>query len=447
MSDAKHTSLLEERALRLVEAAMKAGADAADAVAVTGTSLSVSVREGKVEDTDRSEGEDFTLRAFIGKQVASISTNSFDDIEEMAQRAVAMAKVTPEDPYAGLGEQDKLLKEIPSLDLLDERAVSSKELKELALKAEDAALSVEGVSKSGGAGASWGRSGMVLATSHGFVGEYSRSRSGYSVTAIAGEGTCMEREYDFDSRTYWDELMLPEEVGKNAGERAVRSQNPRQIETCKAPIIYEPRAARSILGHFAGAINGAGIARGTSFLKEYMGKKVFAEGIKISDDPFKPRGGATMPFDAEGIGADYLELISDGVLNHWLLDSAAARELGLETNGRARRAGSGTSPGSTNLTLHGGQVSFANLLKDMGRGLLVTSLIGHGANGITGDYSRGASGFWIEDGEVAYPVSEITIAGNMKDMFLNITPANDLDDRYAVATPSLLIEGLTIAGS
>ncbi|MDX5592998.1 TldD/PmbA family protein [Pseudovibrio sp. SPO723] len=447
MTDVKAKTQLEEHALQLVEAAMKAGADAADAVAVTGSSLGVQVREGKVESTDRAEGEDFTLRVFIGKQVASVSSNGIADPKGLAERAVAMAKVVPEDPYTSLADADRLLKDIPQLDLKDPREVTAQELTELALEAEAAGLAVDGVTKSGGAGAGWGTSGLVLATSHGFLGAYERSRTSFSMTAVAGDGTAMERDYEFDSRTYWDELTDPKDVGKIAGERAVRRLNPRKINTTQVPVIYEPRTARSLLGHFAGAINGASIARGTSFLKDRMGEQVFGTTIKITDDPHKPRGGATMPFDAEGTGAQKLELIIDGVLQTWLLDGAAAKELGLTPNGRARRSGSTTSPGATNLTLAPGTKTPEDMMKEIGTGLLVTDLIGHGANGITGDYSRGASGFWFENGELLYPVSEITIAGNMKDMFLNLTPASDLDDRYAVATPSVAIEGLTIAGS
>ncbi|KZL18739.1 peptidase PmbA [Pseudovibrio axinellae] len=447
MTDAIADSKLEEQALSLVKAAKAAGADAADALAVTGMSLSVSVREGAVESTDRAEGNDVTLRVFVGKQVASISSNASDDPAQLAARAVEMAKVTPEDPFAGLAEPERLLKKIPSLDLMDPRHVNAEELTKAALDAEAAALGVQGVSKSGGAGASWGLSGIVLATSDGFVGAYQRSRSGFSMTAIAGEGTGMERDYEFDSRTYWEDLMQPEDVGRIAGERTVRRLNPRQIKTCKAPVVYEPRAARSLLGHFAGAINGASIARGTSFLKEQMGQQVFAKGITISDDPFKARGGGTAPFDAEGTGAQYLDMVEDGMLAHWFLDGYSARELGLLSNGRARRAGSSTSPGATNLTLHAGEKKPEEILREIGEGLLVTDLIGHGANGVTGDYSRGASGYWVENGEIAYPVSEVTIAGNLKDMFLNLTPASDLDDRYAVATPTVVIEGMTIAGS
>lgn len=309
MTDVKAKSQLEEHALRLVEAAQKAGADAADAVAVTGSALGVQVREGKVEATDRSEGEDFTLRVFLGKQVASVSTNALESPESLAERAVAMARVVPEDPFAGLAEPERLLKDIPSLDLKDPRDVTVDELTRLALEAEAAGLAVDGVTKSGGAGAGWGTSGLVLATSHGFLGAYERSRTSFSMTAVAGDGTAMERDYEFDSRTYWEELSAAEDVGRLAGQRAVRRLNPRKVSTTQVPVIYEPRTARSLLGHFAGAINGASIARGTSFLKSFMDKQVFARGVTITDDPHKPRGGATMPFDAEGAGAEFLTLI------------------------------------------------------------------------------------------------------------------------------------------
>ncbi|WP_068318602.1 TldD/PmbA family protein [Polycladidibacter hongkongensis] len=440
-------SQLETRALRLVEAAQKAGATAADAVAVTGSSLGVNVRDGKVEGSERSESNAVSLRVFVGQRVASVSTNSDSNLDELAARAVEMAKVTPEDPYAGLADENRLLKHIPQLDLCDPRALSADELRDKALEAEAAALEVAGVTKSGGAGASWGLGGLVLATSHGFLGSYERSRSGVSATAIAGEGTQMERDYDFDSRTYVDELASAHTIGTNAGKRAVARLNPRKIETCKAPIYYEPRMAGSLLGHFAGAISGTAIARGTSFLKERMGEQVFGKHIQIIDDPHKPRSAATTPFDGEGTAAQTLRLIEDGRLTSWLLDSASARELGLQPNGRARHTGSSTSPSITNLTLQAGDISPEELFRQIGDGLLVTSLIGHGANGITGDYSRGASGFWVENGEAVYPVSEITIAGNMKDMFMQLTPASDLDDRYAVAAPTVAVEGMTIAGA
>lgn len=447
MTDQIDLGALEDRAARLVAAACAAGADACDVVAATGTALSVDVRDGRVEETDRAEGDDVTLRVFVGRRTASVSANSLTDLDSLAARAVAMARVTPEDPYAGLAEEDRLVREIPALELLDPTSVSPDQLTEYARAAEEAALAVSGVSKSGGAGASWRLAGVVLATSNGFCGSYLASRHGLSVTAVAGEGTGMERDYDFDSRTFLSDMADPAEIGRRAGERAVRRLNPVKISTRTTDVIYESRAARSLLGHFAGAVNGSAIARKTSFLRDRMNERVFAPGISIVDDPFKPRGGATRPFDGEGARAERLDMVQDGVLRHWFLDGATARELGLAPNGRAHRGGSGTVPGATNLTLMPGETSLEEMLKAMGNGLLVTDLIGHGVNGVTGDYSRGAAGFLIENGEPVQAVSEITIAGNLKDMFARLVPASDLDNRYAVATPSILIEGMTLAGS
>ena len=446
MSDLIDQSELQNRASQLVEAARKAGADACDAVAVTGISLSVDVRDGKIEETDRAEGDDVTLRVFVGKKTAMVSANSIDDPGALAERAVAMARVAPENPYAGLADPQLLVETLPELELLDKTELDAERLAALALEAEAAGLEVAGVSKSGGAGASWRLGGVVLATSHGFQGAYLSSRYGLSMTAIAGEGTGMERDYDFDSRTFFEDMEDPADIGRRAGERAVRRLNPQKISTRTANIVYEARAARSLVGHFAGAVNGASIARKTSFLKDKMDQPVFANGIQIVDDPFKRRGGATRPFDGEGTRADVLNMIEDGVLKHWFLDGATARELGLAPNGRANRSGGGTSPGSTNLTLMGGEKTPEQLMKEAGSGLLVTDLIGQGVNGVTGDYSRGASGFWFEDGEPVQAVSEITIAGNLTGMFQRLVPANDLDARYAVAAPSILIEGMAIAG-
>lgn len=446
MPDVIDQSELESRAGRLVEAAKRAGADACDAVAITGVSLSVDVRDGKVEETDRAEGDDVTLRVFVGKRTASVSANVLDDPDALAERAVAMAKVTPEDPYAGLADPERLLKTFPDLELLDPTEMEARQLAELAIEAEAAGLSVEGVTKSGGAGASWRLAGVVLVTSHGFSGSYMSSRHGLSMTAVAGEGTGMERDYDYDYRVFREDMGNPAEIGRQAGERAVRRLNPRKIPTRTANVLYESRAAKSLLGHFAGAVNGSSIARKTSFLKNRMGEQVFAPGIRIIDDPFKPRGAATRPFDGEGTGGPVLNMVEDGMLQHWFLDGATGRELGLEPNGRAHRGGAGTSPGATNLTLMPGDKSPEQLMKEMGEGLYVTDLIGHGVNGVTGDYSRGAAGFWFENGEPVFAVSEITIAGNLTDMFARLVPANDLDARYSVATPSILIEGLAIAG-
>lgn len=446
MADIIDQSELERRAGQLVDAARKAGADACDAVAVTGVSLAVDVRDGKVEETDRAEGDDVTLRVFVGKRTASVSANRIDDPAALAERAVAMARVTPEDPYAGLADQDLLLKRFPELELLDPSEMDAAHLADRAREAEAAGLSVSGVSKSGGASASWRLAGVVLVTSHGFSGSYLSSRHGISMTAVAGEGTGMERDYDFDSQTFFEDMEDPALIGLRAGERAVRRLNPKKISTRTANVLYESRAARSLLGHFAGAVNGASIARKTSFLKDRMGQQVFAPGIRIVDDPFKPRGGATRPFDGEGTGAEVLNMVEDGILKHWFLDGATARELGLRPNGRAHRGGAGTSPGSTNLTFMPGETSPEDMMRDMGSGLLVSDLIGHGVNGVTGDYSRGAAGFWFENGEIVQAVSEITIAGNLTDMFARMIPASDLDARYSTATPSIMVEGLAIAG-
>lgn len=447
MSEMIDQSELQSRAVRLVEAARKAGADSCDAVAVTGVSLAVDVREGKVEETERAEGDDVTLRVFVGKRTAAVSANQLDDPGTLAERAVAMARVAPEDPYAGLADEHLLVKNMPGLELLDSREMTADALADIALEAETAGLEVAGVSKSGGAGASWRLAGVVLATSHGFEGSYMTSRYGMSMTAVAGEGTSMERDYDFDSRTYFEDLDAPAEIGTRAGERAVRRLNPQKLSTRTTNVIYESRAARSILGHLTGAINGASIARKTSFLKDRMGEAIFAPGIQIVDDPFKRRGGATRPFDGEGTAASVLHMIEDGILQHWFLDGASARELGLEPNGRAHRSGSGTSPGATNITLMPGELSLDTLMAEAGSGLLVSDLIGHGVNGITGDYSRGAAGFWFENGEIVEPVSEITIAGNLNDMFRRLVPGSDLDNRYSAATPSVMIEGMALAGS
>lgn len=447
MSELIDQTELQSRAERLVAAARKAGADACDAIAVTGVSMGVEVRDGKVEETERAEGDDVTLRVFVGKRTAAVSANQLDDPDTLAERAVAMAKAAPEDPYAALADPDLLVKDLPELELLDPTQKTADELADIALEAEAAGLAVGGVSKSGGASASWRLSGVVLATSHGFQGAYMASRFGMSMTAVAGDGTAMERDYDFDSRTFFEDLDAPADIGRRAGERAVRRLNPEKISTRTANVIYEARAARSILGHLVGAINGASIARKTSFLQDKMGQQVLAPGLKVVDDPFKRRGAATRPFDGEGTAATALDMVGDGVLQHWYLDGASARELGLTPNGRARRAGSGTSPGSTNVTLMPGEKSLEDMMAEAGEGLLVTDLIGHGVNGITGDYSRGAAGFWFEDGKIVKPVSEITIAGNLIDMFKRMVPGSDLDNRYAAAAPSIMIEGMALAGN
>jgi PmbA protein len=447
MNDVPDAERLTDRVAALVEAAKKAGADAADAVAVRGRSTSVSVRLGKVESTNSSEGDDVSLRVFVGKRVASVSATASSDPVALAERAVAMAKVSPEDPYQGLADPELLAKTVSDLDLYDATVVTADELREAALAAEEVALAVPGVTNSGGSGASAGLGGLVLATSHGFVGHYLGSRFGRSTSVIAGQGTGMERDYEYSSRLHFADLDSAEEIGRKAGERAVRRLNPRKAKTGPVDVIFDPRVARGIAGHLAGAINGASVARKTSFLRDKMGKQVAAAGITVTDEPALVRGQASRPFDGEGVAGEKLLMVEKGVLNQWFLSTSAARELGLKTNGRGARAGSSVSPSSTNLAVEAGEKSPEEMIKSLKTGFYVMEVFGQGVDMITGEYSRGASGLWIENGELTYPVAEVTIASNLKDMFLRMQPASDLDRNYATASPTLLIEGMTLAGS
>ncbi len=437
---------LTDRVAALVEAARKAGADAADAVAVRGRSTSVSVRLGKVESTEASEGDDVSLRVFVGKRVASVSATASSDPHQLAERAVAMAKVSPEDPYQGLANPDLLATEVQDLDLYDPTQVSADQLRESALTAEEAALAVAGVTNSGGSSASAGLGGMVLATSHGFVGHYLGTRFGRSASVIAGTGTSMERDYDYSSRQHYANLETAEKIGRSAGERAVRRLNARKAKTGPVDVVFDPRVARGVAGHLAGAINGASVARKTSFLRDMMDKQIASSGITVTDEPLRVRGQASRPFDGEGVPGQKLLMVEDGVLRHWLLSSSVARELGLETNGRGARSGTSVSPTSTNFAIEAGDPPPQELIGSLKSGFYVTEVFGQGVDMVTGEYSRGASGFWIENGELAYPVSEVTIASNLRDMFLRMLPADDLDGNYATASPTLLIEGMTLAG-
>ncbi|MCA6122362.1 TldD/PmbA family protein [Bradyrhizobium sp. WSM 1704] len=442
-------SALSDLAQRLVDAAKRAGADAADAVAVRGVSQGVEVRDGRVEETERSEGDDVGLRVFVGRRQAVVSTNDVggDGIAKLAERAVAMARVAPDDKYVGLADPALLAHDFPDLDLLDRQVPTTAELEQRAMAAEAAALAVKGVSKSGGASASTGIGGMVLVTSTGFHGSYLRSSHSISTTAISGEGTGMERDYDFTSALHGSDLESPAAVGRKAGERAVARTNPRKVETCKVPVVFDPRVAGSMIGHLVGAINGASIARKTSFLKDKLGEQLFSKDIRIIDDPLRVRGLRSQTFDAEGVKVKKTALIDGGVLTTWILDSATARELGLVTTGHAHRGvSSSPSPGSYNLHLEPGTATPQELISDIKQGFYVTDLIGSGVNGVTGDYSRGASGFWIENGEITYPVSEVTIAGHLLPMFKSLVAANDLEFRYGVNAPTLRIEGLTLGG-
>jgi PmbA protein len=440
---------LTDRAERLVKAALAAGADTADAVAVRGLSQSIEVRDGAVEESESSEGDDLGLRVLVGRRQAVVSTNdvSGDGSKALAERAVAMARAAPEDKYAGLADEALLAHTFPDLDLIDRALPSVRELEQMAQAAEAAGLAVKGVAKSGGASASAGIGGMVLVTSHGFRGAYLGSRHGASMTAIAGEGTGMERDYDYSSALHASDLESPEKIGRTAGERAIARLNPRKVSTRKVPVVFDPRVAGSLVGHLASAVNGASIGRKTSFLKDKMGAKLFADGIRIIDDPLRKRGLRSHPFDGEGVAGKKLALIDDGVLTSWILDCATARELGLVTTGHAQRGvSSSPSPGASNLHLEPGILSPEDLIADIKDGFYVTDLIGSGASMVTGDYSRGASGFWIENGKRTYAVSEVTIAGHLLDIFRTMTPANDLEFKYGINAPTVRLEGLTVAG-
>ena len=454
MSKAADSGLFDQSGLsalaeRLVEAAKRAGADAADAVAVRGISQGVEVRDGRVEESERSEGDDMGLRVLVGRRQAVVSTNdvSGDGVARLAERAVAMARVAPDDKYVGLADPDLLARDFPDLDLLDPEIPSTLELERRAREAEAAALAVSGVSRSSGASASAGIGGMVLVTSTGFHGAYLRSSQSIAMTAISGEGTGMERDYDYTAAPHGADLISPASIGRSAGERAVARANPRKVETCKVPVVFDPRVSGSLVGHLVGAINGASIARKTSFLKDRLGEQLFAGNIRIVDDPLRPRGLRSQPFDAEGVKVRKLAIVDQGVLTSWLLDSATARELGMATTGHAHRGvSSAPSPGPFNLHLEAGTPTPAELISDIKQGFYVTDLIGSGVNGVTGDYSRGASGFWIENGKLSYAVSEVTIAGHLFEIFKSMAPANDLEFRYGVNAPTLRIEGLTLGG-
>ena len=441
-------SALLDQAERLVKAARTAGADAADAVALRSRSLGIEVRDGAVEESESAEGDDFGLRVLVGKRQAVVSSNDLTgDVASFAERAVAMARAAPEDKFAGLADQSLLARDIPDLDLSDNTLPNVAQLEAMARAAEAAGLAVKGVAKSGGASASASIGGMVLVTSTGFRGSYVGSNHSLSMTAIAGEGTGMERDYDYSSVRHAADLDSAETIGKNAGERAIARLNPRKVSTRKVPVVFDRRVAGSLVGHFAGAVNGASIARKTSFLRDKMNQKLFADGIRIVDDPLRKRGIRSRPFDAEGVAGKTLALVEDGVLRSWLLDCATARELNLATTGHAQRGASSTpSPGYTNLHLEAGTVTPEMLIADIKDGFFITDLIGMGVNATTGDYSRGASGFWIENGKQTYAVSEVTIAGNLLDMFRTLTPANDLEFRYGTNAPTLRVEGLTVAG-
>jgi len=434
----------------LIAKARRLGAEEADAVVFDSVSSSVSFRLGKLEEVERSESVDLGLRVFIGRQQAAVASNDMTPaaLDQLAARAVAMARTTPDDPYCGLAPAALLAKSFPSLDLEDRHEPSSERLVELARACEGAALAVKGITNSEGASAGWGRGAVALVTSGGFAGSYATTNISVSVSVIAGEGTGMERDYDHASARHAADLRKAADIGRTAGEKAVKRLNPRSMKSQSVPVVFHPDEAAGLLGHFAGAISGSAIARGVSFLKDRLGEQVFASGIHVIDDPHRVRGLRSKPFDGEGVANARRALIEDGKLTSWMLDCASAKQLGLETTGHAARGTGGPpSPSSTNLYLQAGTLTVKDLIADIKQGFYVTELMGMGVNGVTGDYSRGASGFWIENGEIAFPVSEVTIAGNLKDMFARLTPASDLEFRHGVNAPTVRIEGMTLAGA
>lgn len=433
----------------VVAMALKAGATSADALAISSHSKGVSLRHGVIEEFEQSESQDVGLRVFVGQSAALIggSVLTREGLQRLVDRAVAMAKLAPPDPYAGIASPEQLVRDIADLDLISNTELNMEQLKALAMRAEDAALSVKGVTRSNGASASASRRHVAMAASNGFARGWERTSFSTSASVVAGEGTAMERDYDGHGATHFEDMDAPEKIGTTAGERAVARLNPRKIASQTCPVIYDRRVASSLFGHLLGGISGAAIARGTSFLKEDMGKAIFAPLVTLVEDPHRLRGPGSRPFDGEGLPTVQRNIIDKGVLTTWIMDLRAARQLGLPPTGHGAR-GLTSPPGASpsNLHVEAGLRSPEDMMRDMGSGLLVTEFIGSTINMVTGDYSRGASGFWIESGQISYPVSGITVAGNLRDMFANLEPASDLIFRSGMNVPSCYLGNMTIAG-
>ncbi len=445
----------QERAEALVTRARRTGGDAADAVYLASASESVSIRLGRLEDVERSESEHIGLRVFVGADAAgvrsaSIGSTDLSDgaLDELAARAVAMARAAPQDRYAGLAPDELLMRgPAPELDVLDPAEPSPQDLRGRAQAAEDAARAVAGVTNSEGGGASAGRSIMALATSHGFAGAYAATSHSLGVSVVAGEGGAMQRDYAWRSARYAQDLPPPQDIGALAAQRAVARVNPARVKSGPVPIVFDPRVGDTLIGHLLGAMSGSAIARGASFLLGRQDEQLFDSAITLTDDPHRRRGLRSRPFDGEGLPTAPRNLVENGRVTSWLMDSAAARQLGLAPTGHAARGGSG-APGvsATNLHLEPGSLSPAELMADIAEGIYITELIGMGVNGVTGDYSRGASGYRIVRGEITEPVAEFTIAGNLIDIFAALVPANDLEWHRAMNVPTLRVDGLTVAG-
>ncbi|HZB70371.1 MAG TPA: metallopeptidase TldD-related protein [Sphingomicrobium sp.] len=435
----------------LVERAAAAGADAADTIYVGNRSSSVQVRLGELEHVDRSEGEEIGLRLFLGRRSATVASSDLAEeaLAALVERALAMAAEAPEDEYAGLAPDNLLQRgELPSLDADDGQDPDPAELRARALAAEQAALAVPGVTNSSGGSASASASSIALATSAGFSGAYRASGYGCSATMIAGEGAGMQRDHAWHSARHLEDLDSAEDIGRLAGERAAARLNSTRPRPGRMPVLFDPRVATTLLGHFAGAISGSAVARKASFLQDKLGSRVFAPGVTIVDDPLRLRGLRSRPFDGEGVRVERIELVSDGILTSWIAESASARQLGIEPTGHAAR-GAGGAPGASpsNLYIAAGTRSRDELLAAFPQALLVTELIGHGINGVTGDYSRGAAGFMVRDGVIAEAVDEITVASNLTDMFATLEPGLDLEFRRGIDAPTLLVPEMTVGAA
>ncbi|MCP5073444.1 MAG: TldD/PmbA family protein [Rhodobacteraceae bacterium] len=446
------TKSLAQLSEQILEAAVKAGADAADALVVDGTSVSIEARAGALEHAERSEGVDLGLRVFVGQRQAcvSVSDSSAATIRQMAERCVSMARVAPDDPTCGLAEPDQLATDwnVAVLELCDPGSrPTPKELENLALAAEASALAVNGVSQVQGAGAGYSDTEIFLATTNGFRGGYRRGGFSVSCVAISGEGLTMERDYCGESRAFLEDIPPVAEIGQIAGDRAVARMGATRPPTGAYPVIFDERISSSLIGHLTGAINGSAIVRGASWLKDDLGKRVLPKGITLTENPHRARIAGSKPFDGEGLPVSERPVVDDGVLQSWTLDLATARKLGLESTGNASRGvSSPPSPSIGNLELTQGSKSREDLIAEMGTGLIITSMIGATINPTTGDYSRGAAGLWVENGEIAGPVNGCTVAGNLRQMLMSIQPANDARRHLSRVVPSLLVEGLTIAG-
>lgn len=436
----------------LLRAAKEAGADAADAIAIEGKSQIIDVRAGNLEQAERAEGTDIGLRVILGTRQACVSASDTkpETINTLAERAVAMAREAPEDSSVGLADPSDLAvaPDIDSLELADPAAPPSSEtLQTRALEAEAAALAVDGVSQVSGASATWSDRSLHIAASNGFSGGYRRTSSGISCVAIAGSGTSMQRDYDGDSRTFASDLRSARDIGETAGERTVAMLDARKPPTGAFPVLYDERISAGLIGHLLSAANGAAVTRGASWLLDKLDTQVLPTGLSVIENPHRARVGGSRAFDAEGLPTSKRALVENGYLKGWILDLANARKLKMTSSGNARRGPSAPpSPGVSNIELTAGHQNRDDLLAEMGTGLLVTSLIGATINPNTGDYSRGASGFWVENGELAYPVNECTIAGSLPEMLRNLTPANDARPWLSRVVPSLLVQGMTIAG-